>query len=97
MPLRDMASNRGALALPALLALSACVAPAGGVDPQTGFLTEVPETLIELAAPGQDLTAVRVNPEDGCYWYRYDGPVETTMLPLRTVDGRPICAVAREG
>jgi hypothetical protein len=28
---------------------------------------------------------------DGCYWYRHIGPVETTMLPLLTVEGRPIC------
>ncbi|MFD2855951.1 hypothetical protein ACFSZS_15885 [Seohaeicola zhoushanensis] len=44
-----------------------------------------------MAAPGQDLQDVRVFPEDGCYWYRYVGPVETTYLPLRTRDGRPIC------
>jgi hypothetical protein len=33
-------------------------------------------------------------PEDGCYWYRYVGPVETTYLPLRTIEGRPICTRA---
>jgi hypothetical protein len=28
---------------------------------------------------------------DGCYWYRYAGPVEITYLPLLTRDGRMIC------
>lgn len=78
-----------------LLVVAGCADTAtlsGGKEP--GDLTRVPEGVVELAAPGQDLTAVRIMPEDGCYWYRYVGPVETTYLPLRTADGRPICARA---
>lgn len=59
--------------------------------PTDGFLTQAPEGVLAIAAPNQDLTAVRVDPANGCYVYRYKGPVETTLLPLRTVDGRPIC------
>lgn len=79
-----------AVILPALLALSACTVPYG-TDPQTGFIRELPEEIVSIAAPGQDLAAVQLNPDDGCYWYRYEGPVETTMLPLRSREGRPIC------
>ena len=57
-----------------------------------GLLTQLPEGVLEVAARNQDLTAVRIDPTDGCYVYRYRGPVETTFLPLRTEDGRPICS-----
>jgi len=52
----------------------------------------VSEAVAALAAPGQDLTSARLLPDDGCYWYEHRGPVETTLLPLRTVNGKPICA-----
>jgi hypothetical protein len=55
------------------------------------YIGNVPEGVLALAGPNQDLSTVRVNPADGCYLYRYAGPVETTFLPLRTADGRPIC------
>nr|WP_245759299.1 hypothetical protein [Tranquillimonas alkanivorans] len=74
------------------MALTACTAPIDRpADPEQGFLEELPQGLAALAAPGQNLQAVRLRPEDGCYWYRYVGPVEITMLPLRTIDGQPIC------
>ena len=60
----------------------------GDVAKQGG---NVPEAVIAMAAPDQDVATARLVPEDGCYWYRHVGPVETTMLPLRTVDGGTIC------
>lgn len=87
-----LARGGAALASAAVLTLGACAAPVerpGSEDP--GFLKEVPENVTAIAAPYQDLRAVRLRPEDGCYWYRHTGPVETTMLPLRTAEGRPIC------
>ncbi|ATG46250.1 hypothetical protein CEW89_00880 [Celeribacter ethanolicus] len=83
------------LVLGGLLALAGCATPM----PKTtadGFLTEVPEAVIALAAPYQNLSAVQLNPADGCYWYSHEGPVENTMLPLRAEDGRVICAQAPE-
>lgn len=59
--------------------------------PGQGFIRELPEEVLAIAATNQDLTAVRIDPEDGCYVYRYVGPVETTFLPLRTTRGNPIC------
>ncbi len=79
------------------LVLTACAAPNNGIDPKTGFYTKLPKSIAELADPSQDLSAVTLKPEDGCYWYRYDGPVETTMLPLRTRNGNPICTRAQKG
>ena len=58
-----------------------------------GSSVNVPEELAALAAPNQDLSSVRLL-DDGCYWYQYNGPVESTLLPLRSVDGRPICTSA---
>lgn len=76
----------------ALAAMAACVMPSNE-EPEgdSVFLEEVPEALVALAAPYQSLEAVRLLPDDGCYWYRHQGPVETTLLPLRTQEGRPIC------
>jgi hypothetical protein len=74
------------------LALGACTGPINqATDTFTGFLKELPEGVALIAAPYQNLEEVILKPEDGCYWYRHVGPVETTMLPLRTVEGRPIC------
>jgi len=76
----------------ALLALGACTVPISqATDKSTGFIKELPEGVALLAAPFQNLQEVTLRPEDGCYWYRHIGPVETTMLPLLTVEGRPIC------
>lgn len=55
------------------------------------FLETVPPEVVMMADPYQDLQAVRLKPEDNCYWYQHEGPVEATLLPLRTREGRPIC------
>ncbi len=55
----------------------------------------LPEAVVELSGPGQNLATARLREEDGCYWYEHNGPVEKTLLPLRTASGNPIC-VARE-
>lgn len=77
------------------LTLGACTDVPTASGP--GYLNPVPENIVALAGPNQDLNAVRLLPEDGCLWYRHAGPVETTMLPLRTPDGRPICTKVVEG
>jgi hypothetical protein len=51
----------------------------------------VPEAVIAMAGPDQDVATARLVPEDGCYWYEHSGPVETTLLPLRTANGNRIC------
>lgn len=86
-----MMFHRSLFAVP-LLALAACAAPVDEGATGPAFLEELPEGLAEAAAPNQDLTRVIIEPGDGCYWYQYTGPVETTFLPLRTPDGRPICS-----
>lgn len=73
-----------------LSACSATTPPNGPSD-----IGNVPEAVVELAGPGQNLATARLRPEDGCYWYEHSGPVETTLLPLRTARGNPIC-VAKE-
>ena len=90
--LRLRTPGRTLFLLASLLALGACAVPfAETTDPDTGLSADVMTRLSAMAAPYQDLRSVRLRPEDGCYWYRHVGPVETTMLPLRTVDGRRIC------
>lgn len=74
-----------------LMSLGACAAPEPAPVDDRGFITELSPKVVALAAPNQNLDAVRVNPQDGCYWYRHDGPVETLMVPLRAVDGGKIC------
>jgi hypothetical protein len=78
--------------VPALLFLTACAEPVPEDDGLPGLPVEVTEELIAMVEPTQSLSSVRILPEDGCYWYRYSGPVETTYLPLRTTEGRRICS-----
>jgi len=84
-------------AIASLIVLGACSASGisgnGGV--KAGFIDDLPEAVIVMAAPYQNLEAVRLLPADGCYWYQHVGPVETTMLPLRTVRGNKICTQPR--
>ncbi|AVL53385.1 hypothetical protein CEP88_12690 [Roseobacter denitrificans] len=80
--------SRLILMIIAVWGLGACTATTGG---NAGFIRNLPEEIVAMAAPNQDLTAVQLKEDDGCYWYRHTGPVETTMLPLRTAEGRPIC------
>ncbi len=84
-----MKPYRKFLALGILPILAACAAPAP--TDTTGFIEELPEGVLAIVAPNQNLGAVRVLPDDGCYWYQWVGPVETTFLPLLTLDGRMIC------
>jgi len=74
---------------PLLVAACANVQSSGPTD---SFFTELPEGVLAIVEANQDLTAVRIDPTDGCYVYRYVGPVETTFLPLRATNGRPICS-----
>ncbi|MEL6450824.1 MAG: hypothetical protein AAFQ19_06155 [Pseudomonadota bacterium] len=71
----------------ALTALIACDEPAS----TGGFIAELPQAVVDLAGPNQNLAQVKVLPEDGCFWYLHNGPVESTLLPLRTASGSPIC------
>ncbi|MBJ2153438.1 MULTISPECIES: hypothetical protein [Paracoccaceae] len=51
----------------------------------------VPENIVALAAPYQNVQTARLMPDDNCYWYEHAGQVETTLLPLNTAAGRQIC------
>lgn len=77
----------------AVFALAGCTEFAGQTGSASdGVLMNVPEGVLSIAGPYQDLNAVRINPADGCYEYRHSGPVETTFLPLRSTAGNPICS-----
>ena len=78
--------------LSAVLVLAGC-ATGLAVDADGAFI-ELPESLVTLAAPYQNLNKVRLDPNDNCFWYLHTGPVETTWLPLRTAQGNPICQAA---
>ena len=84
-----------------LLLAGTALALAGCAELETpgaeGALAVVPEQVLEIAAPYQNLNAVRYGPNDNCYWYRHAGPVETTWLPLRTAVGNPICTKPAAG
>ncbi len=93
--LQERATNKKIILFAGLLALGSCAVPSSDSrDPEPAVSQEVLTQLSTLAAPYQDLQSVRLRPGDGCYWYRHVGPVETTMLPLRTPEGRPICTQA---
>ena len=74
------------------IGLSACAEPNRNGD----FLRELPEEVIARAAPNQNLNAVTILEEDGCFWYQHVGPVETTLLPLVSTRGRHLCTVRED-
>lgn len=78
------------LLVPAAFLLGACSASIPGA-PDTAQNRPLPEAVVAMAATGQDLESARLLPEDGCYWYLHNGPVEATLVPLRTPRGNPIC------
>ena len=61
-----------------------------------GALPVVPEQVLALAGPNQNLDAVRFGPDDNCYHFRHVGPVETIWLTLRTANGNKICTKPAE-
>ncbi|WP_238935939.1 hypothetical protein [Sulfitobacter mediterraneus] len=82
--------KRSAILLSTVLILGACSADFSNLQ-GSETLPPLPEEVAVLAASNQDLATARLVPEDNCYWYMHAGPVETTLLPLRTVRGNPIC------
>ena len=76
----------------AIAGLAGCTAVEAPGRDAAGVSAGVPDAVLAVAAPHQDLGTARLREADGCYWYRHVGPVETTPLPLRTIEGRPICA-----
>jgi hypothetical protein len=85
---------RSKLLLLAGLSLAACteMATTGTASNGSRFLPDLPESVRAIAAPGQNLDQVVFLEDDNCYWYEHAGPVETTLLPLRTARGNAICA-----
>lgn len=81
--------KRSAILVSTILVLGACSTGISG-----SHAGSVPKGVVEIADPSQDLTTARLRSEDNCYWYMHSGPVETTLLPLRTINGNPICAKA---
>ncbi len=81
--------RKTAILIAGALAVAGCTTtPSLDAD---GAFTELPEPLLVLAAPYQNLNKVRLDQNDNCFWYLHEGPVERTWLPLRTAEGNPIC------
>ena len=74
-----------------MLFAAGCTAPMTDTRASANGGGNLPEAVLNLAGPGQDLTTARLRPEDGCYWYEHSGPVETTLVPLRSAGGNRIC------
>lgn len=74
----------------ALLTVAGCTAPMETAQ-RPDRVGNLPANVASMAAPNQDLSTARLLSEDGCYWYEHNGPVETTLVPLRAVGGNPIC------
>ena len=68
-----------------------CAAQPPGPSDAVDQMDTVPEAVLAMADPDQDAATARILPNDNCYWYVHSGPVETTLLPLTTPNGNPIC------
>ncbi len=74
------------------LVLAACDASQMGSTSSGTPASNLPEGVLEIVAPSQNLSTARVDETSGCYVYLHNGPVESTYLPLRARNGQPICA-----
>jgi hypothetical protein len=77
----------------ALISLAACEQTVtAGDNSAVKIIRNVPDGVISLASASQNLETVGIDQTTGCYVYRYEGPVETTFLPVRTTNGSPVCS-----
>ena len=83
--------NRSLIILAVVLFNAGCGNMAPRTETTEAGSESLPPDLFALAAPGQDVASARLLSEDNCYWYEHRGQVETTLLPLTTPEGRPIC------
>lgn len=84
-------NRRNASITVAILFVAGCTTPAVETSNAMYDIGNVPENIAVLAAPDQNLASARLRPEDDCYWYEHNGPVEMTLVPLRAEGGSPIC------
>lgn len=77
-----------------LLIVAGCTAQTTDTAVEEGAPYPIPDAVVAIADPDQDLTTARLDPDDGCYWYYHTGPVETTLVPLRAANGNQICNAA---
>ncbi|TNC04184.1 hypothetical protein [Paracoccus marcusii] len=85
-----MQKNTTALAV-TLLVAAGCTAPTVESSTAQTSLYPIPDAVVALAGPNQDLTTATLVAEDDCYWYYHVGPVERTLVPLRAANGNHIC------
>lgn len=90
--MQSIMQKRNMMVLPTLMLAAGCAISPSDSSDTANAIGNVPESVVALAAPDQDVSTARLRPGDGCYWYEHNGPVEVTLLPLRTANGNPICA-----
>ena len=49
----------------------------------TSEIGNVPETVANLAGPGQDLSTARYREDDGCFWYVHIASEGISLIGLR--------------
>ena len=89
--MRPVLSKKSATIGATLLLTAGCAIPPGGGSGAANAIGKIPESVVAMAAPDQNISTARLVPDDGCYWYEHSGPVETTLVPLRTPNGSRIC------
>ncbi len=72
--------------------VAGCAVQPNEISEKDDRIGDIPENVIAMAGPNQDIATARLKPEDNCFWYEHRGPVETTLVPLRSPQGNPICA-----
>ncbi len=93
--MRSIQSKHNVMIGTTLLFTAGCAIPPSSGSDAANVIGDIPDSVVAMAAPDQDISTARLVPDDGCYWYEHSGPVETTLIPLRTPNGSRICT-ARE-
>lgn len=80
-----------------LLVAVGCSARAPDTAAKNNSPYPIPDAVIAIAGPDQDLMTARLDPTDQCYWYYHTGRIETTLVPLRAANGNQICNARTDG
>ena len=89
--MRTVLSKQNVMIGATLLFTAGCAIPPSSGSEAANAIGNIPDRVVAMAAPNQDISTARLVPDDGCYWYEHSGPVETTLVPLRTPNGSRIC------
>ena len=71
--MQSIMQKRNMMVLPKLMLAAGCAISPSDSSDTANAIGNVPESVVAMAAPDQDVSTARLRPGDGCYWYEHNG------------------------